>query len=119
MEKTIVKGFYKKCQVYTMKSGNSYLRSYDTIVAGYINDKFVKFWDGFSKTTKNHVDYFTESNSGDTMDKKEWEKMKVDNVSNIKWENETDEILKDIKATPVLNERMREFGLYSKYAYGF
>lgn len=73
------KSFYKKAYVLEDERGNLYLQSYDTIVCGIINSIFKRYWDGYSRTTQNHVNDFREVNGMDALSKKDWESLSVDN----------------------------------------
>lgn len=78
LQATCQKSFYRKAFVLEDEKGNLYLQSYDTIVCGIINGIFEKFWDGYSRTTQNHVNDFRKANSMDTLSKKNWESLSVD-----------------------------------------
>lgn len=78
LQATCQKSFYRKAYVLQDESGNLYLQSYDTIVCGIVNGAFEKYWDGYSKTTKNHVNDFRKANNFDTLGKKEWESLSVE-----------------------------------------
>lgn len=78
LKATSQKSFYRKAFILEDEKCNLYLQSYDTIVCGIIGGVFKKFWDGYSKTTKNHVNDFRKANGMDTLSKKEWESLNVD-----------------------------------------
>lgn len=78
LQATCQKSFYRKAYVLEDEKGNLYLQSYDTVICGIIDGIFKKFWDGYSKTTQNHVNDFRKSNSMDTLNKKEWESLNVE-----------------------------------------
>lgn len=73
------KSYYKKAYVLEDEKGNLFLQSYDTIVCGIINGAFKKYWDGYSKTTKNHVNDFRKDNKMTMLSKKDWEFLSADN----------------------------------------
>ena len=53
------KSFYGNAELmYIPEGGATYLRSYNTIVAGYINGKVYRFWGGRSTTTDRHLAAF-------------------------------------------------------------
>lgn len=115
--------FYGKAKVYRV--GNMvFLRSYDTIVCGIINDNFIKFWDGYSHTTMNHIRDFVKNYVHTDINKKEWTKMLYHYVysymqDNDEFQDAVDKIYSDIADNPVVTDAMEEYGLYSKTAYGF
>ena len=56
---TSQKSFYGKANVYIMRDGTTFLRSYATIVAGIDKSGNVKrFWGGWSATTGKHIKAF-------------------------------------------------------------
>lgn len=77
LQATCQKSFYRKAFVIEDEKGNLYLQSYDTIVCGIINGIFKKFWDGYSRTTQNHVNDFRKSQHMETLCKKEWESLSL------------------------------------------
>lgn len=79
LQATCQKSFYRKAYVLEDERGNLYLQSYDTIVCGIINGNFKKFWDGYSKTTQNHVNDFRKFNDMDTLSKKDCIEMRTKN----------------------------------------
>lgn len=78
LKATCQKSFYRKTYVLEDERGNWYLQLYDTIVCGIVDGIFKKFWDGYSQTTKNHVNDFRKANGMDTLSKKEWESLSVE-----------------------------------------
>lgn len=78
LQATCQKSFYRKAYILQDENGNLYLQSYDTIVCGIINNIFKKFWDGYSRTTQNHINDFRKTNGIDTLNKKDWETLSVD-----------------------------------------
>lgn len=59
----IQKSFYGKASVYTRKDGTKFLRSYSTIVALITaKGEVYRTWDGYSRTTMNHVNAFLNDN---------------------------------------------------------
>lgn len=79
LKATSQKSFYKKAYVLEDEKGSLFLQSYDTIVCGIINGNFKKFWDGYSKTTITHVNDFRKDHSMETLSKKDWESLSVEN----------------------------------------
>ena len=90
LKATSQKSFYKKAYVLEDENGNLFLQSYDTIVCGIINGTFKKFWDGYSKTTLAHINDFRNAHNLETLYKKDWESLSVENepVSYYDHENE-------------------------------
>lgn len=78
LKATSQKSFYRKAFVLQDENRNLYLQSDDTIVCGIIGGIFKKFWDGYSKTTKNHVNDFRKANNMDMLSKKDWESLSVE-----------------------------------------
>lgn len=67
------KSFYGKAQVFEMKDGSRYLKSYDTFVCKIEPDgTFFKTWNDYSDTTKKHVNAFRIVNGLNQISKKEW-----------------------------------------------
>lgn len=79
LKATSQKSFYKKAYVLEDEKGSLFLQSYDTIVCGIINGNFKKFWDGYSKTTIAHVNDFRKAHNMETLYKKDWESLSVEN----------------------------------------
>ena len=79
LKATSQKSFYKKAYALEDENGNLFLQSYDTIVCGIINGNFKKFWDGYSKTTITHVSDFRNAYNMETIYKKYWESLSVEN----------------------------------------
>lgn len=79
LKATSQKSFYKKAYVLEDEKGNLFLQSYDTIVCGIINGIFKKFWGGYSRTTKAHVNDFRKAHNMETLYKKEWKSLSVEN----------------------------------------
>ena len=69
------KSFYRKAFVEVDEHGNEYLTSYDTVVAVWLayTDTFYKTWNGYSRTTLEHVKAFF----GRNISKKEWNEMEI------------------------------------------
>lgn len=67
------KSFYKKAFVTTDADGDQYLTSYKTVVAMKIKGRFYRCWNGYSRTTMEHVKAFF----GRNISKKEWDEMDV------------------------------------------
>lgn len=74
-----LKASYRKAYVLEDEKGNLFLQSYDTIVCGIINGIFKKFWDGYSRTTQTHINNFRNAHNMETLYKKEWESLSVEN----------------------------------------
>ena len=76
LKATTQKSYYKKA--YALKDGeNLYLQSYNTIVCGLVKGKFVRYWDGYSLTTINHVNDFRMQHGLNRLSKKDWNKINV------------------------------------------
>lgn len=76
LKATTQKSYYKKA--YVLKDGeNLYLQSYNTIVCGLVEGKFVRYWDGYSLTTMNHVNDFRIQHGLNRLCKKDWDKIPV------------------------------------------
>lgn len=73
------KSFYGKAQV-IVNGYDIYLRSYDTIVCGIVNDTFKRFWGGWSATTGRHVNEFSRQFLGKPMNKADWNALEVESV---------------------------------------
>lgn len=79
LKATSQKSFYKKAYVLEDEKGNLFLQSYDTIVCGIINGIFKKLLDGYSRTTQTHINDFRNAHNMETLYKKKWESLSVDN----------------------------------------
>lgn len=79
LKATSQKSFYRKAYVLEDENGNLFLQSYGTIVCGIINREFKKFWDGYSKTTQSHINNFRKAHNMETLFKKDWESLSVEN----------------------------------------
>lgn len=76
LKATTQKSYYKKA--YVLKDGNNlFLRSYNTIVCGIVNGKFIRYWDGYSSTTMKHVNDFRVQHELNRLSKKDWDKISV------------------------------------------
>lgn len=53
---------------------NHTIRLYAVLLA----ESSKKFWDGYSNTTKNHVNDFRKANNMDMLSKKDWESLSVE-----------------------------------------
>lgn len=71
------KSFYHKAIVFIDENGDSYLRSYDTLVCAIIGGEFVKLWDGYSATTMRHVNEFAAQNGINGGGKAWWDSLGV------------------------------------------
>ena len=77
LQATTQKSYYGKAVV-TEIGDNYYLLSYDTIVCKYTKEReFKRMWNGYSRTTMNHINDFRKLFGLERITKKEWEKMKV------------------------------------------
>ena len=72
LKATTQKSYYRKAFVLQDASGNVFLQSYDTIVCGIVNGKFVRYWNDYSVTTMNHINDFRKLYSIPKMNKKAW-----------------------------------------------
>lgn len=73
------KGYYGKAVVIEDENGNLFLQSYSTIVCAIaVSGKVVKFWDGYSTTTMQHINDFLLQNGFSAISKKEWENIPVE-----------------------------------------
>lgn len=80
LKATTQKSYYKKA--YVLKDGNNlFLRSYNTIVCGIVNGKFLRYWDGYSSTTMKHVNDFRVQNGLTSLRKRDWDEIPVSEVS--------------------------------------
>lgn len=70
------KSFYGKAQVIEV-DGDTYLKSYDTIVCGIVGGEFRRFWGGWSATTGRHISEFTRQFLRMPCNKAEWEQIPV------------------------------------------
>ena len=70
------KSFGGKCQVETF-GGDVYLWSYETRVARIRGGRFERLWNGYSDTTKRHVNAFRAFYGMEQIGKKDWEAMPV------------------------------------------
>ena len=76
LKATTQKSYYKKA--YVLNDGeNLYLQSYNTIVCGLVKGKFVRYWDGYSLTTINHVNDFRMQHGLNRLSKKDWNQINV------------------------------------------
>lgn len=71
------KSFYGKCSMFKDEHNTLYLLSYNTIVCKYNNGVFTRLWDGYSETTKNHVNGFRAFLGLGTINKSDWVSMEV------------------------------------------
>lgn len=70
---TLQKSYYGKAVVWEPDAESKILRSYDTFVCGIKGGKFVRLWNGYSKTTMNHINDFRNLFGMNPISKKEWE----------------------------------------------
>ena len=78
---TIQKSYYGKAVIVDGKNGDKLLRSYQTIVCAYnpTTGVFRKLWNGYSRTTMNHINDFRRLYGLSWLSKKEWEKLSGEN----------------------------------------
>ena len=76
LKATTQNSYYKKAYVLKDRE-NLYLQSYNTIVCGLVKGKFVRYWDGYSLTTINHVNDFRMQHGLNRLSKKDWNKINV------------------------------------------
>ena len=74
---TIQKSYYGKAKIIDHGNGNIALKSYDKIVCGICDGKFIRYWGGYSRTTLNHVNDFRLQYNLPKICKKEWEEIPV------------------------------------------
>lgn len=68
------KSYYRKA--YTSRQGDTVkLKSYDTVVCEVLDGDFVRLWDGYSRTTMEHVNEFRQQLGLPKLSKSEWEKL--------------------------------------------
>lgn len=79
LEPSSQKSYYEKAIVIDHGDGNIALISYNTIVCGFCDGNFIRFWGGYSRTTMKHVNDFRETLNLPPINKKEWEKLPVFN----------------------------------------
>ena len=84
---TYQKSYYGKAKVINDQHGNYKLKSYETIVCEYDENTktFKKFWNGYSRTTMNHINDFRSLFGLSRLSKKEWEKITCDNGNDEKY----------------------------------
>ena len=78
LKATTQKSYYRKAFVLQDASGNVFLQSYDTIACGIVNGEFVRYWDGYSVTTMNHINDFLRFFNIPGGGKKWWEALEVE-----------------------------------------
>lgn len=67
------KSFYHKAKIYTDKDGSIVLHSYNTDVIKITKGgEIIRLWNGYSNTTKKHINDFLVQNGFKPMNKKEW-----------------------------------------------
>lgn len=82
LKATNQKSFYGKATVIEM-SNVKYLQSYKTIVCYLVNNTLYRTWNGYSKTTMNHINDFLKANNMNTLSKKEWELLPLKTLGKI------------------------------------
>ena len=80
LKATTQKSYYGKATVIYNDNGTVDLKSYDTIVISIVNGEPVKRWNGYSNTTKNHVNDFLRLFGFEPINKKAWDLMPCDNA---------------------------------------
>ena len=74
------KSFYKKAKVNELDNGTKELISYKTKVCLITKGgKFIRVWDGYSMTTKVHINEFRQQNGMKPINKAEWDKLEIKN----------------------------------------
>lgn len=81
LKATFQKSYYQKAFVLQDNDGNVYLQSYRTIVCGFVGGKLERYWDGYSRTTMNHLNDFMKFINMPQMNKKSWNDLKVVNCN--------------------------------------
>lgn len=78
------KSYYGKAKIITTEKAR-YLLSYDTIICRLsFGGEFRKLWDGWSKTTANHInDFMRFTRFGNGFNKKEWENLDCYNYTGV------------------------------------
>lgn len=76
VNKDFVKKFYGKAKIIEF-NGVLYLKSYQTIVCAISGNDFVKFWNGYSATTQNHINAFRALYGFEKLNKKAWENIPI------------------------------------------
>ena len=72
LKATTQKSYYRKAFVLQDEKGNVFLQSYDTVVCGIVDGSFIRYWDGYSVTTMNHINDFCKLYNIPKMNKKAW-----------------------------------------------
>ena len=85
LKATTQKSYWKKAHVIECEDGTIQLKSYDTIVCEIKNGKFEKLWNGYSKTTKAHINDFRKLYNLPPINKKEWQNMECANVCKTRY----------------------------------
>lgn len=90
LESKILKpDFIRQCSYYgkakEIQYGDfKYLKSYKTVVCAIApNEEFIRFWDGYSVTTMNHINEFRKKNGLKGLSKKEWKAIEVTDESYV------------------------------------
>ena len=75
------KSFYRKAIVFRLTNTNDYiLESYGTQVAAFINNQFVRLWDGYSYTTMRHINSFLKFLCLPGGGKSWWESLSIERI---------------------------------------
>ena len=79
LKATTQKSYYGKAIIIEDKFGNKRLKSYKTIVAEITKKgKFKRLWEGYSRTTMNHINEFRKENGLEKISAKEWKNLQVE-----------------------------------------
>lgn len=118
LKATTQKSYYGKAIVIEDKFGNKRLKSYKTIVAEITKKgKFKRLWEGYSRTTMNHINDFRNENGLEKINAKEWKNLQVEkrNEERKRWvyvlrdaKKKTNEIFEMEQKTNVLTRALRK-----------
>lgn len=80
---TLQKSYYGKAKT-RIENGGIVLRSYDTDVAMIDgNGNFHRLWNGYSRTTMNHVNDFRREHGLEMLNKKAWDNIPCENLETV------------------------------------
>lgn len=71
------KSFYGKARILQTEEGYKFLKSYNTVVCGYVNGSLQRYWDGYSATTMRHINSFLDAVGMSAMCKADWTSLPV------------------------------------------
>lgn len=72
------KSFYGKAKIVIDEDNTIYLQSYDTLICCINPDNtFNKLWEGYSQTTMRHINSFMRHYNIFSVNKKQWDSLKV------------------------------------------